>query len=52
MFIRIVKPWLNYEPGDVVEPAPNEAEWLIRTGRGEEVKEEARAEDTAGHPAD
>ena len=40
MLIELVKPWLDYNVGDRVECAPNEAEWLIRTGRGVEVKDD------------
>lgn len=40
MLIELIKPWLDYKPGDRVESDPNEAQWLVRTGRGKEVKED------------
>lgn len=52
MFIEIIKPWLQYQPGDVVESAPNEAEWLVRTGRGKEVEDPTREQNATDHQAD
>jgi hypothetical protein len=44
LLIELIKPWLNYQPGDRVEAAPNEGEWLVRTGRGKEVEADAADE--------
>jgi len=47
MMIEILVPWLEYETGDHVECAPNEAEWLIRTGRGKEISDADQAAENA-----
>lgn len=50
MFIKLQKAWLGYVPGDIVECAPNEGQWLVRTERGVEItEEEAHAAGTAPH---